>query len=162
MACAGFILGRLQAGLESGLLFPHTAPRADRGRAHQVVGQASPGLFTQRRGIGILRSSSLRSSRKFALEVELLLDHRFGWLRGAYGVRMSVHDLPSAIFGPEDARDAQSHRGNILTPANLGPVALHLHDAGKIGGNELRHVLEAYYLAIPVVGCGSASPRRAS
>src|SRR5215207_3828293 len=67
---------------------------------------------------------------------------------------MSVHDLPSAIFGPEDARDAQSHGANILTPANLGPVALHLHNISKIGGCILRHVLEAHDLAIPVVGCG--------
>ena len=66
--------------------------------------------------------------------------HRLCWLRGGYGVRMSVHDLPSAIFGPEDARDTQSHGANILTPANLGPVALHLHDAGKLGGNELRRI----------------------
>src|SRR5215212_3120935 len=68
---------------------------------------------------------------------------------------MSVHDLPCATFGPEDARDAQSHGGNLLPAANLGPVALHLHDAGKIGGCILRHVLEAHDLAIPVVGCGT-------
>ena len=85
----------------------------------------------------------------------LPLYHRFCWLRGGYGVRMSVHDLPSAIFGPEDTRDAQTHGGNILTAANLGPVALHLHDVGKLGGNVLRHDIEAYDLAIPVVGCGT-------
>src|ERR671912_647274 len=101
-----------------------------------------------------MKYSHKGNSQKFALRGDLLLYHRLCWLRGGYGVRMSVHDLPSAIFGPEDARDAQSHGGNILTPANLGPVALHLHAAGKLGGNELRHVLEAYDLAIPVVGCG--------
>src|SRR5215213_8959337 len=102
----------------------------------------------------IHRGAWNRNSANFALRVGLLLDHRFRWLRGGYGVRMSVHDLPSAIFGPEDARDAQSYGANILTPANLGLVALHLHDAGKLGGNELRHVLEAYDLAIPVTRGG--------
>src|SRR5215211_3574529 len=68
---------------------------------------------------------------------------------------MSVHDLPCATFGPEDARDAQSQGGNLLPAANLGPVALHLHNISKIGGCILRHVLEAYDLAIPVVGCGT-------
>src|SRR5215213_8872664 len=103
----------------------------------------------------IHRGAWNRNSANFALRVGLLLDHRFRWLRGGYGVRMSVHDLPSAIFGPEDARDAQSHGGNILTPANLGPVALHFHDIGKLGGNVLCQVLEAYDLAVPVVGCGT-------
>src|SRR5215212_10515982 len=110
----------------------------------------------------IHRGAWNRNSANFALRVGLLLDHRFGWLRSGYGVRMSVHDLPSAIFGPEDARDAQSHGANILTAANLGPVALHLHDAGKLGGNVLRHVLEAYNLAIPVVGAARSKVRAAS
>src|SRR5215204_4648099 len=68
------------------------------------------------------------------LRVGPLLDHRLGWLWGRYGVRVTVHDLPSALFGPEYARDAQTHGADILTVANLGPVALHLHDVGKLRG----------------------------
>src|SRR3954451_23083171 len=37
---------------------------------------------------GILRTSPLRSSEKFALRVELLLCHRLGWLGSGYGVRV--------------------------------------------------------------------------
>jgi hypothetical protein len=117
-------------------------------------------VAVQRARIGRYRTGALptfaltASSRNVRLRVGLLLDHRLGRLWGGYGVRVPMHDLPGTLFGPEDARDTQSHGANILTAANLGPVALHLHDIGELGGNVLRHVFEAYDLAVPVVGCG--------
>src|SRR5215204_7816027 len=44
------------------------------------------------------RTSPKRSSKKFALRVGLLLDHRLCWLRGGYGVRVPMHNLPLTIF----------------------------------------------------------------
>ena len=55
---------------------------------------------------------------------ELVLYHRLGRLSGDYGVRVPMHDLPGAIFGPENTRDAKGHGREILPPTNLGPVAL--------------------------------------
>src|SRR5215216_6224078 len=50
-------------------------------------------LFTQVRGIGILRTSPLRSSRKFTLKADPPLDHRFGRLSGSYRICVAVHYL---------------------------------------------------------------------
>src|SRR5918993_14565 len=66
-----------------------------------------------------------------------------------------MHDLPGAVFGSEDACDAQWHGGNILPSANPGLVALHLHDVGKLRGYVLRYILEAYDLAISVTRGGT-------
>src|SRR5215208_1823825 len=93
--------------------------------------------------------------KKFALRVELLLNHRLGWPRGGYGVCVSMHDLPGSLFESEDACDAQCHGGNILPSANPGPVALHLHDVAKLRGYVLRYILEAYDLATPVTRGGT-------
>src|SRR5215212_8861921 len=87
--------------------------------------------------------------------VGLLLDHRLGWPRGGYRVRVPMHHLPGALFGPEDARDAKGHGRDILPPANLGPVALHLHDAGKLRAYVLGYRLKADDLAIPIARCGT-------
>src|SRR3712207_8824636 len=51
---------------------------------------------------------------------ELLLDHRFCWLRGGYGVCVSVHYLPGALFKSKDRRDPHGNRGDILPSLNLG------------------------------------------
>jgi hypothetical protein len=64
------------------------------------------------------------NSQKFALRVDLLLYHRLGWPSGGYGIRMSVYDLPGAIFGAKYAPDAQGNRGDVFPPANLCLVAL--------------------------------------
>src|SRR5215213_5573721 len=63
-------------------------------------------LFTGVRGRGILRTSENSVNAKFALRVDLLLYDRLRWLYGGYGVGVPMHDLPGALFGPEDALDA--------------------------------------------------------
>src|SRR5215211_1554922 len=70
-----------------------------------------------------------------------------------------MHNLPGAHFRPKDARDAQSHRGDVLASANLGLVALHLHNVGKLRGYVLRYVLKANDLAISVMQCGMLHSR---
>jgi hypothetical protein len=73
----------------------------------------------------------VRQSTKDALELrldgvlrrfpkgKLLLHHRLCWLRGGYGVRVSVHDLLGAFFGSKDHRGPQSIWTDLLPPANL-------------------------------------------
>src|SRR5829696_2027978 len=100
------------------------------------------------------RSAWKGNSPKFALRVELFLDHRLCWLWGGYGIRVAMHNLPGALFESEDACDAQCHGGNILPSANLGLVAFHLHDVGKLGRYVLRYILEAYDLTISVTRGG--------
>ena len=50
---------------------------------------------------------------------ELLLQHPLCGLRGSYGVRVSMHHLPGAPFGPKDHRDPQSERSDVLPSVNL-------------------------------------------
>src|SRR5215203_507999 len=66
-----------------------------------------------------------------------------------------MDNLPGAVFGSEDACDAQCHGGNILPSANLGLVALHLHDVGKLRGYVLRYCLQASDLVISVTRGGT-------
>ena len=73
----------------------------------------------------------MRQSTKDALELrldgvlrrfpkgKLLLHHRLCWLRGSYGVRVSVHDLLGAFFGSKDHRGPQVIWTDLLPPANL-------------------------------------------
>jgi len=68
---------------------------------------------------------------------------------------MTMHYLPLALFGPEDARDAQRHGCDLLPSADLGSVALYLHDVGKLGRYVLGHVLEVYDLAVSVTRGGT-------
>src|SRR5215216_4413188 len=68
--------------------------------ARVLSGSGLMPLFTGVRRREILGSSTsaLQSSKKFALRVDLLQDHRLGWLSGSYGVRVPMHDLPHTIF----------------------------------------------------------------
>jgi hypothetical protein len=47
-----------------------------------------------------LRTSPLRSSRKSALEIALMLYHRLDRPSGGYRVAVEMHDLPGALLGP--------------------------------------------------------------
>jgi hypothetical protein len=69
-------------------------------------------------------------SQKFALRVGLLLDHRFGWLSGGYGVRVPMHDLPLTVFGSKDHRRAHCVWGDLLPSAYLSLCPLYLHYVG--------------------------------
>jgi hypothetical protein len=60
---------------------------------------------------GILRSP---------LRVELLLDHRLGRLLRGYGVCVTMHYLPGALFRSKDQRSPKSPRGDLLPSAYLG------------------------------------------
>src|ERR687898_2688906 len=80
--------------------------------------------------------------------VGLLLYHRLCWPSRGYGVRVPMHNLPCALFGPEDARDPQGDRSDVLPPPDLGLASLYLHRVGKLGGRVLGHVLEADGLTI--------------
>src|SRR5215212_3950293 len=70
-----------------------------------------------------------------------------------------MHNLPDTLFTPKDARNAQGNRSELLPPANLGLVALHLHDIGKLRVCVLRYQLEANDLAISVVRGGTLHSR---
>ena len=67
-----------------------------------------------------------------------MLYHRLCWLRGGYGVCVSMHNLPDPVFTPKDARSPQGNRSALLPSTNLGLVPLHLHDVGKLRGHVLR------------------------
>ena len=97
----------------------------------RILGAIIP-LFTGVRGRCILRSwtSALRSSKKFALRVDLLLDHRLCWLRGGYGVCVPMHNLPLTVFRSKDHRSPHSVRGDVLPGADLGLCPLYLHNVG--------------------------------
>src|SRR5918993_2952453 len=112
-------------------------------------------LFSGVRGSGILRTSPVRSSEKFALRGGLLLDHRFRWLRGGYGVSVAMHNLPHAFLGSEDHRDPKSGLGDILPSADLGLHPLYPHRVGELGSHVLRHGLAVQVLAISHKGGGT-------
>src|SRR5829696_7177618 len=98
----------------------------------------------------------LRSSRR----LELLLDHRLCWLRGSYGVRVAVYDLPLAVFfWPEDHRDPKGERGDLLACSELGLWPLYPHNVGKLGRYVLRYGLKASHLAISDLRCSMLRSR---
>ncbi len=45
---------------------------------------------------------------------------------------MAVHELPCAVFEPEDAGDPKPDRGEVVAVTDLGPEVLHFHDAGEV------------------------------
>ena len=100
-----------------------------------------------------LRVSRVRSSRRFALRVELLLDHRLCWLSGGYGVCVPMHHLPLTIFGSKDPRDPHVDRGNVLPCVHLGLYPLYPHNVGKLRSYWLRDHIEASDLAISDSRC---------
>jgi hypothetical protein len=96
-----------------------------------------------------------KSSRKFDLRVELLLDHRFRWLSRGDGVCVSMHDLPLTVFRSKDHRSPQSDWGDVLTSADLGLCPLYLYNVGKLGSYVLRYVLKGNHLAISELRYGA-------
>jgi hypothetical protein len=89
-----------------------TGSRSLRGHEARVLsGSGLMPLFTGVRRREILGSSTsaLQSSKKFALRVDLLQDHRLGRPRGGYGVSVPMHNLPLTIFfRSKDHRRAHS------------------------------------------------------
>src|SRR5215207_7876927 len=109
------------------------------------------GKFCELRQNGVLRSSR---------RLELLLDHRLCWLRGSYGVRVAVYDLPLAVFfWPEDHRDPKGERGDLLACSELGLWPLYPHNVGKLGRYVLRYGLKASHLAISDLRCSMLRSR---
>jgi len=81
----------------------------------------------------------------------LLLYYRFHWLIRSDRVRVTMHNLPGAIFTPKNGCGSQSYRGEILAAANLGPGPLYLDDEAKVRSDHLHYVLKSNGLAFPVV-----------
>jgi hypothetical protein len=84
-----------------------------------------------------------------------LLYYRLCWLGRGYGVRVSMHYLPGAVFGSKDHRNPQIAGGDILSSANLCVGPLYPHNAGKLGSHVLCYSLEGSDLAISIVGCAT-------
>src|SRR5215216_2404933 len=90
--------------------------------------------------------------------MELLLDHRLCRLRGGYGVGVAVHYLPLPLFfWPEDHRDPERERGDLLASSDLGLRPLYPHHVGELGSYAFRYGLETGHLAIPDPRCGLLS-----
>jgi hypothetical protein len=85
---------------------------------------------------------------------DLLLNHRFRWLRRGYRVCVSMYNLPDTVFGAKDHRSPQSVWGDILPSANLGLCPLYLHNVGKLRSHVLRYDLDGNHLAISAQRCG--------
>ena len=86
---------------------------------------------------------------------ELLLYHRLCWLRGGYGVRVSMHHLPGAIFGSKGHRDPQIAWGDLVSAANLCIGTLYPQNAGKLRCDVLCYSLEVVDLTISEYGCST-------
>jgi hypothetical protein len=70
-------------------------------------------------------------------------------IQGAYGVCVSVHELPGILFfSPKGARDAQIKRGDVLSFSDPGAPPLDLEDAGKLARFIRRDALECCDLAV--------------
>ena len=52
--------------------------------------------------------------------IESALGHRVRWAGGRNRICVSVHDLPDAVFGTEDARHPQRARGHLLFTSDPG------------------------------------------
>jgi hypothetical protein len=113
---------------------PRASARRRLSRPREGSGLAVPTLlrtlFTGVHERGILRTSALRRSEKFALRVDLLLYHRLGRLSGSYGVRVSMHDLPPTVLRTEDHRGPHGVWGDVLPFAYLGLCPFYLHYVG--------------------------------
>jgi hypothetical protein len=53
-------------------------------------------------------------------------------IRGAYGVCVSVHELPDLFFSPKGARDPQIKLGDVLSSSDPGAPPRDLEDACKL------------------------------
>ncbi len=87
--------------------------------------------------------------------VELFLYHRLCWPRGGYGVCVTMHYLPGAIFRSKGHRDPQIAGGDLLCSADLCIGTLYPQDAGKLRGYVLRNSLEVVDLTISEYGCSA-------
>jgi hypothetical protein len=88
--------------------------------------------------------------------VGLFLYHRLGWLRGGYGVRVSMHYLPLTLFfWAKDHRNPQRKWGDVLPSADLGLRPLYLHYVGKFRTHVPLYDLDANELAISDLRCGT-------
>src|SRR6266702_7998432 len=70
-----------------------------------------------------------------------------------------MHHLPGAVFRSKDHRHPQSDWGDILPSANLGLGPLQLHNVGKLSSDVLRYEIEANFLAISELRCGTLHSR---
>ena len=68
-----------------------------------------------------------------------MLYDRLRWLRGGYGVWVTMHNLLANVFGAEDHRSLQSEQGDILPCTNFGLYPLYQHDLGKFSSHVLLH-----------------------
>src|SRR5215217_367742 len=96
-----------------------------------------------------------QTGANFALRVDLLLDHRLGCLRDGYGISVSVHYLPGAVFGSEDHRNPQIAWGDFFASADLRVGLLYPHDTRKLWCHVLRYDLEVVDLTISEYGCAT-------
>jgi hypothetical protein len=114
---------------------------------------------------GLLTRPHIRSflSANFALTafwevrskgVGLPRDHRFDWPRGGYGVCVTMHDLPGALFRSKDHRNPQIERRDIPPFAYPSFVPLYPHNVGKFRGHILLYDIEASDLATADLRCG--------
>ena len=85
----------------------------------------------------------------------LCLQHRTRRPRTRYRIRVTMHELPVAVFAAKHARDPQGDRCDVFAPTYLRLEPLDFEDVSEVTGDALREVLELDRLAIPVVGCGS-------
>lgn len=90
-------------------------------------------------------------------ETGLRLRHGLRWSTSRYRIRVAMHELPSAVFRTEDARDAQGNRSDLLAPADFRLEPLDFQDVPEVRGYAFREVLELDGPAVAVVRCGSTS-----
>src|SRR6266702_223153 len=109
-----------------------------------------------RNDLGQAVISALRPER-FA--TALLLKDRFRRLSRGDRVGVAMHHLPGAVFRSKDRRHPQSVWGDILPSANLGLGPLYPHNVGKFSSDVLRDDLEANFLAIFKLRCGTLHGR---
>src|SRR5919112_4542162 len=122
---------------------------------HAMPAGLLPCFFSRVRGRRVLRSwtSIIRDCPKLALRVDLLLDHRFGWPRGGYGVRVPMHYLPGAILWSKDHRNPKIAGGDLFPSTDLPIGPLYPTNVGQFGRDVFGNDLESVDLPISVVRC---------
>ncbi len=128
-----------------------------RGRARRVSDRYDPAASSPAVGSGCRPGTERPSEAR--RRPDLFLYYRFGWLSRGYRIRVSMHDLPSVVFRPKDARSPQNHGSDLLSPSNLGVEPLYLHDVREVRSYVRRHVLKVGDLAISVQGCSTLHRR---
>lgn len=87
----------------------------------------------------------------------LALNDRLPGAAGCDRVGVAMHELPGAVFGTKDARDAQRDRSDLVASGDLGLEPFDLEDVAEFGSYAFREVLELDGPAIAVVCCRSSS-----